>query len=88
MARIFFNSLSIVCTSFLFSPFGIAFQSHSDDPVMIATRVAVKPVNELLPAHLRIDTSLVLVPVHVTTPLGVSVTDLNKANFQIYEDNV
>jgi VWFA-related protein len=50
--------------------------------------VVSKPVNELPLAHLRIDTSLVLVPVHVTTPLGVSVTDLNKTNFQLFEDNV
>jgi len=89
MARTSFNSLSIACTSLLFCSFGIAFQTHfDDDRVEIAVRVAAKPVTELLPAHLRVDTSLVLVPVHVTTPLGVSVTDLNKTNFQIFEDNV
>jgi Ca-activated chloride channel family protein len=63
-------------------------QPYSDDPVMIATRVAAKPATELSPAHLRVDTSLVLVPVQVTTTLGISVTDLNKTNFQIYEDNI
>lgn len=88
MARPSFNSLSIACTCLLFCSFGMAFQPHSDDPVMIATRVAAKPATEPLPAHLRVDTSLVLVPVHVTTTLGISVTDLNKTNFQIYEDNV
>jgi len=89
MARTSFNSLSIVCTSLLFCSLGVAFQKYSDnEPVTIATRVAAKPATELLPAHLRVDTSLVLVPVHVTTPLGVSVTDLNKANFQVFEDNV
>jgi Ca-activated chloride channel homolog len=88
MARPSFNSLGIACTFLLSCPFGIAFQSNSDDAVMIATRVASKPATELLPAHLRVDTSLVLVPVHVTTMLGISVTDLNKTNFQIYEDNV
>ena len=87
MARTFRNSLYIVCTSLLFCSSGTAFQSH-DDRVEIATRMAATPATELLPAHLRVDTSLVLVPVHVTTPLGVSVTDLNKSNFQIFEDNV
>jgi VWFA-related protein len=67
----------------------MAFQAHLDDSrVEIATRVAVKPATELPSAHLRVDTSLVLVPVHVTTPLGISITDLNKTNFQLFEDNV
>jgi Ca-activated chloride channel homolog len=59
-----------------------------DDGATIVPRVAAKPATELLPAHLRVDTSLVLVPVHVTTPLGVSVTDLTRTNFQLFEDNV
>ncbi len=89
MARTFLNSLNIACT-FLFScSVGVAFQTHFDDPrVTIATRVAAKPSTELPLAHLRVDTSLVLVPVQVTTPLGGSVTDLNKSNFQLFEDNV
>jgi Ca-activated chloride channel family protein len=89
MARTFFNSLCIACTSLLFCSFGAGFQTHfDDDRIEIATRVAAKPVTELLPAHLRVDTSLVLVPVHVTTPLGIAVTDLTKTNFQIFENNV
>jgi Ca-activated chloride channel family protein len=83
-----FNSHSIACTFLLSCSFGMAFQPDSEYPVMIATRAAAKPATELLPAHLRVDTSLVLVPVHVTTTLGISVTDLSKTNFQIYEDNV
>lgn len=39
-------------------------------------------------ALLRVDTSLVLVPVHVTTASGSSVTDLRKENFALYEDGV
>ncbi|MGA3186072.1 MAG: VWA domain-containing protein [Bryobacteraceae bacterium] len=66
-----------------FCSLGDGFQN-----VEIATRVAVKPPTDLPAAQLRVDTSLVLIPVHVTTPLGVSVTDLSKTNFQIYEDNV
>ena len=39
-------------------------------------------------ADLRIDVPLVLIPVHVTTPLGTSVTDLRQENFRILEDGV
>jgi Ca-activated chloride channel family protein len=37
---------------------------------------------------LRVDTSLVLIPVHVTTPSGATVTDLNKDDFLLFEDGV
>src|SRR6266851_2016296 len=37
---------------------------------------------------LRVDVPLVLIPVHVTTPLGASVTNLDKDNFRLFEDNV
>ena len=89
MARTTFNLSFIVCASLLFCFPGTAFQTHFDDErVTIASRVAAKPALELPAAHLRVDLSLVLVPVHVTTPLGVSVTDLTKANFRVFEDNV
>ena len=39
-------------------------------------------------ARLRIDSALVLIPVHVTTGEGASVTNLNKGNFEIFEDGV
>jgi len=38
--------------------------------------------------HLRVDTSLVLVPVHATSRIGTSVTDLTEANFRVFEDGV
>jgi VWFA-related protein len=38
--------------------------------------------------QLRVDASIVLIPVHVTTPFGVSVTDLDKNSFRIFEDTV
>jgi Ca-activated chloride channel family protein len=44
---------------------------------------------EAIPAvDLRVDVPLVLIPVHVPTPLGASVNNLNKTNFRIYEDTV
>jgi Ca-activated chloride channel family protein len=39
-------------------------------------------------AHIRVDSSLVLIPVHVTTPLGTTVTDLGRENFELFEDDV
>jgi Ca-activated chloride channel family protein len=64
-------------TAVLFSAcaIGLAFQSaHS--------RSAVPP------ADIRIDSSLVLIPVHVTTPGGESVTTLDRERFQLFEDGV
>lgn len=49
---------------------------------------AKNPASELAPAHLRVESSLVLVPVHVTTNLGVSVPDLKQTDFQVFEDRV
>ena len=38
--------------------------------------------------HLRVDASLVLIPINATSPRGSSVTDLIKDNFRLYEDGV
>jgi Ca-activated chloride channel homolog len=76
MARIFLLAL-VFCSR------GNAFQN-----VEIVARVAARPTAELPPASLRVDASLVLIPVQVTTPLGGSVTDLSKTNFRVFEDNV
>ncbi|HEY6393502.1 MAG TPA: VWA domain-containing protein [Bryobacteraceae bacterium] len=37
--------------------------------------------------HLRIDSNLVLIPVHVTTAAGTSVTNLAPEHFHLFEDN-
>ncbi len=42
----------------------------------------------LPPVDLRVDVPLVQIPVHVTTPLGASVTNLNASNFRLFEDGV
>jgi VWFA-related protein len=39
-------------------------------------------------AHLRVDASLVLIPVQISTPMGEPVTDLAKENFRVFEDGV
>ena len=86
MARTF---VSAFCISLSLCSIGYSFQNpFAEERVTIATRVVPKPVTELPPATLRVDASLVLIPVHVTTSLGASVTDLKRADFQVFEDNV
>lgn len=38
--------------------------------------------------HLRVDASMVLVPVHALSATGANVTDLAAANFQVFEDGI
>lgn len=40
------------------------------------------------PVSIRVDTTLVLIPAHVTTAGGASVTNLSKDSFRLSEDNV
>lgn len=64
---------------------------NSDANVTIAARVKPnpEPVPEGAPRpDLRVDVPLVLVPVHVTTPIGASVTSLGRDNFRLLEDDV
>ena len=59
--------------------------------VSISPRVRTEPVaNYAVYPHadLRVDVPLILIPVHVTTPLGTSVTDLRQENFRVFEDGV
>jgi Ca-activated chloride channel family protein len=59
------------------------------DAKIATTRVTPSPVElETHEAHLRIDASLVLIPVQVSTDLGAPITKLSKANFRILEDGV
>lgn len=49
---------------------------------------AAEADNQRLTPNLRIDTSLVLIPVTVTTPLNQFVTGMEKENFRLFEDKV
>jgi Ca-activated chloride channel homolog len=49
---------------------------------------AQAPPPSLPDLHLRVDTSLVLVPVHATSRMGSPIVDLTEANFQLFEDGV
>jgi Ca-activated chloride channel family protein len=51
------------------------------------TSAAVSESNSFHPAHLRVDTSLAVIPVHVTTAFGKPVTDLTKDSFRLFESN-
>jgi VWFA-related protein len=53
-----------------------------------AKRGPVPDPTDVYSARLRVDVPLVLVPVHVDTALGGSVTNLIKEDFQLFEDNV
>jgi len=68
----------------LFCTIASAFQS-SAGPIEIIPRavpkVATSPV-------VRVDSSLVLIPVHVVRSDGATVTDLRKENFELFEDGV
>jgi VWFA-related protein len=62
-----------------------AFQPPAEGPIEIIPRAAPKPA---LAPLLRVDSSLVLIPVRVTTPEGTSVTGLKKEDFELFEDGV
>jgi Ca-activated chloride channel homolog len=62
----------------------------ADDRVEIVPRARPTSSAGATDAHtasIRVDSSLVLIPVHVTTPLGASVTNLARENFQLFEEN-
>lgn len=78
----------VILSSFSSSCF--AFQSP-DVSASIAPRFRLEPsvgAVKIPEARLRIDSSLVLIPVQVTTAAGTSVTDLKKENFQLFEEGV
>jgi len=69
---------------------GLAFQASSDGPLQTlpGAKAAKAAQADKSPALVRIDSSLVLIPVHVTAASGASVTDLKKEDFALFEDGV
>lgn len=69
---------------------GLAFQLQSTDgPISIMPVAKRSPAVELAPAtNIRVDSSLVLIPAHVTTAIGAPVTNLTIDDFRLFEDNV
>src|SRR4051812_38546577 len=64
-----------------------AFQSAGVAKVAIVPRERPRAAPEAEPL-LRIDSSLVLIPVHVTNSIGASVTGLPRDGFHVFEDGV
>ena len=77
---------------FLITPAGIVCQSPYEIPqVSVTPRPKPKgPVDstKFPEIHLRVDSSLVLIPAQVTTPGGTSVTSLSQDNFKLFEEGV
>jgi len=73
-----------------FSTFAFAFQPFADGRVQIVPRVkSSAPAAESAPQTVaRVSSSLVIIPVHVTTVSGSPVTNLTKENFALFEDGV
>jgi len=70
----------------LLSPLCLAFQATITPRA--SRRAATEPQPAERQAVLRSDSSLVVIPTHVTTDAGSSVTNLSRENFRITEDNV
>jgi VWFA-related protein len=63
------------------------FKAHTEGPVLITPRE--RPAKAVKPEPLlRIDSSLVLIPVHVTNAIGATVYGLTADNFRVIEDRV
>ncbi len=68
---------------------GAADKGTSGPQVTIPSRPKPPAPAEILPkGNIRIDTTLVLIPVTVTDPLNRFVTGLEKENFRLFEDKV
>ena len=78
-----FLTLSSICFS------GRAQTQPSQPTISIVPRARPESQAAGTPeVYLRVDASLVLVPLHATSERGASVTDLLKENFRLYEDGV
>src|SRR5215831_14166933 len=67
--------------------FATVVGANAQPQVSITPRTGTAPKAEALPkANIRVDSTLVLIPVTVTDPMNRFVTGLEKENFKIYED--
>jgi len=83
---------TIVAALFELCCAGLAAGQNDGPLVSVVPRVA--PAEPTFSAtlyprtDLRVDVPLIQLPVHVTTAIGTSVTDLRQKNFRVYEDGV
>ena len=79
--------LPVVIAAFLGFSFGAQAQEPGGSPATIAPRPKAAGKEQVLPkANIRVDTTLVLIPVTVTDPMNRFVTGLEKENFKVFED--
>ena len=78
------RATSWVTAALLSASIASAFQG----PLLLSRPPASPVPGDTLPVNIRVDTTLVLIPAHVTTVDGASVTDLSKDNFRVSEDGV
>src|ERR1035441_8464153 len=60
----------------------------ADAQVSIQPRQAALAVERSVPSSMRVDTSLVLIPVSVTDALNHPITSLEKGDFHVFDSNV
>ncbi len=86
MARSTFLGVVVFCPCLLaFQPPAAHVAVSVDSRFNLTSTAGVARLPE---ARLRVDSALALIPVHVTTADGTSVTNLARDNFQIFEDGV
>jgi VWFA-related protein len=79
--------LPVVLAAFLWLSFGAQAQEPGGSPATIVPRPKPPEKEQVLPkSNIRVDTTLVLIPVTVTDPMNRFVTGLEKENFKVYED--
>ena len=82
-----FPALLFLCAPTIVSHVAAFQRSAFEGPITPRSPVSRVPASAP-PVDIRIDASLVLIPVHVTTEDGASVTDLPKESFRLFEDNI
>jgi len=79
--------LPVVLAAFLGLSLSAQAQEPGGSPATIAPRPKAAGKEQVLPkANIRVDTTLVLIPVTVTDPMNRFVTGLEKENFKLFED--
>jgi Ca-activated chloride channel homolog len=79
--------LPVVLAAFLWLSFGAQAQEPGGSPTTIVPRPKPPEKEQVLPkSNIRVDTTLVLIPVTVTDPMNRFVTGLEKENFKLFED--
>ena len=79
--------LPAVLSAFLWLSFVAQAQESGGSPATIVPRPKAPEKEQVLPkSNIRVDSTLVLIPVTVTDPMNRFVTGLEKENFRVYED--